>query len=102
MPCEHFEVSVSVQDRCVGGDGDAGDEAVNELPGSLTGPTADSVERGRFLIVDRLGWQEGRAGQQPSEVMQVTLVARTGEQLHSDGVARGDVAGQKLIYAPAD
>jgi hypothetical protein len=98
---EDVEVCVEVEDGQVGPNGDAGDQAVDQLPDRLAPATAGAVQRRTLVIISRLGRNEGGPSQESPEVVKVTFVTGAGENFHTDWLANGDLPAQKLIDSDA-
>lgn len=94
---EHCEVGVGVEDLDVGANGDSTDQTVDQLPHGLTSCSTRAVERGRGLVVRRVGREHGRSREESAQLDEVPLVASTGEQFHRDRVARRQVAGEHSV-----
>lgn len=89
---ECVEVRISVEYPDIGADGDRCDQAVDELADCCAALPAGPIQHGGILIIARSGWEDGRAREQTSEVVQVPLVACAREDLHANGIA-GSEAG---------
>lgn len=96
MPRKRIEVGVAVENRHVDPDGQCGDETIDEYPHGFALTAALPVERGGPIEVAGLQRNERGACDEPSEVPPVLLVPGSGQELHSDDVARGEVGAEQL------
>ncbi len=82
------EVVVQMQEWNVCAHRDCGNQTVDKLANSFALTATTTINRGRRVEVDRLGWKERGPRKQPPELLQVLLIARAREDFHPNGIAR--------------
>jgi len=99
---QDVEVGIGVEHGDAVSNSDPGDQAVDEPPDGLATAPAATVETCRHLEVDALGAQRRSPSEEPTELVEMVVVASSGQDLHANGVADGDVSIQKFVDPLAD
>jgi len=102
MSGENLKVAVRMKDRRRGSNGGGADEAVDELPYGLAATAARTVKSGGLLVIGRFGRDEGSSSEQAAKIAEVSFVACSGQHLHSNWVAGGDLVVQELVDPGTD
>jgi hypothetical protein len=91
------EVLIHMQERNVCAHRNRGNQTVDQFTNCFALTATTTVNRGCRVEVDRLGRKQGGSRKQPPQLLQVLLIACTGQDFHSNGVARRDSRSKKCI-----
>ncbi len=88
-----------MQDRDTRVYGNRADKAIDQFTNGLTLTPAVAKQGSCFFIVGGLSRVNGGTREQPTKITQVSLIARTCQDLHSNRTADADVRVEQLLDA---
>jgi hypothetical protein len=94
---ERGEICVGVKQFGVGSDRHGGDETVDELANGPTSSPTHSMESRCLVAVRGCGREHRCSTEQTSQLSEMVFVSCSGEDLHRDRVADGEVGIEQAI-----
>ena len=98
MPGQGIEVGVMVEEGKIIAQRHRSNQAVDQPPNRVSLGSTPSVQQRRGLIVRARDGEHRGSADQTSQILQVRLVACSGQQLHCYDVTNGDVTCQESIH----
>ena len=102
MARQHIEVAVAMEDRETRIDRDCADKAIDQFANGLASTSAVAKQSRRVLIMRGFGRENGGPRKQSTKIIQMSLIPRTRQYLHSNRAAGGNVRIEQLLDAITD